>query len=376
MPITPSTAVAAAGAFVGTGGSGKMFSVYQTRDGDLVMSSGWLIAIRAGVQLQVGTSGATTLGTGTFGDTWTPQPGSIFVGGSGRNLVIADVDGSDLPGGFLRPGVDGEWSGVLQPDLKVIWDEGDGSGVITDGTNNVATAPAASFTFAPVGTFTATTYGEDEYNGGDPFTVTTDWEGGAPIPGATLEATTSLIDPDTLTATTTQAYDADTLIGWTLTIAGDGSAVISDGTDDVAERPAGDLLSDPTGVYASTTYGAANYGDSGDPFTILVNRATAAPLEGWIYLKVTESAPGVPSAVDGPFFATALPANADPIYYVPIAYSDGAGGIDQIQEGAILWGGGGGAGESIPWVTISSADYLALDPPDPDTIYDIDDVLP
>jgi hypothetical protein len=345
-----------------------MFSVYQTRDGDLVMSSGWLLATRAGVQIQIGGPGATLLSNGEFGATWTPQPGSIFVGGSGRNLVIADVDGSDLPPGFLRPGIDGEWSGLFNSDLKVIFDEGDGSAVINDGTNDVATAPAASFTTAPVGTFTSTTYGEDEYNGGDPFTVTTDWEGGAPIPGAMLEATTSLIDPDTLTATTTQAYEGDVLTGWTLTIAGDGSALISDGTDDVAERAAGDLLSDPTGVYASTVYGAATWGDSGADFTILINRSVASPIEGWIYLKVTESAPGEPSTVEGPFFTTAMPTNADPIYYVPIAYSDGAGGIDQVQEGAILWAGGGG-GSSI--VQIGLADFEALSPPDPDTLYAI-----
>jgi hypothetical protein len=341
-----------------------MFSVYQTRDGDLVMSAGWLLAVRAGVQIQIAGAGAPLLSEGAFGPIWTPQPGSIFVGGSGRNLVIADVDGSDLSPGFLRPTVDDEWQSVFTSDLKVIFDAGDGSAVINDGTDDVATAPPASFTLVPVGTFTATGYGETTYNGGSPFTVTTDWEGGAPIPGATMQATTSLIDPDTLTATTTQAYDADTLTGWTLPIAGDGSAVINDGTDDVAERAAGDLLSDPTGVYASTVYGAATYGDSGADFTILVNRQVAAPVEGWIYLKVTESAPGVPSTAEGPFFATALPTNSDPIYYVPVAYSDGNGGIVQVQEGAILWGDG-----QAPIVQIGLADFEALSPPDSSTLY-------
>ena len=43
------------------------------------------------------------------------------------------------------------------------------------------------------------------------------------------------------------------------------------------------------------------------------------------------------AAVTGPFFASSLPANSATEVSVPIAYSDGAGNVTQIQLGPIIW---------------------------------------
>lgn len=338
MPSLPSVPASPLdGAFDGTGGTGKMFSVYQDSDGNLVMLAGYLLALRAGVQIFVGDS---TLNRsfeviqGSRGPSRTPLPSSLFIGGSGRNLSLT-AESSTFPAGFYLPEQTNEFGFLFNGDFRIIM-AGDGSGTITDGTNVVASAPAATFTIVPEGVFTATSYGRTTYNGGTAFDITTTWEGGADQPGCALTTSAGTLTEQHFTATAPEDYTGDTDASFTITINGDGSADIDDGTNILASRIAGGLLYDPAGTYPATSYGKTTY-NSGDDFSALVERDVANPVEGWAYVIVTESSSGVPSTVDGPYFETALPANADPIFYVPIAYSDGLNGIRQVQEGAILW---------------------------------------
>lgn len=353
----------------------KPFECSVDRWGNITMAAGKVLNLRQGQSFTVADraveSARQALPNLNGRRSFLGRGKEIFLGGSGRNITMETTGGTSCPVGYFRPTVDDEWQGTLFPGCVLSFNPGTGAAALNDGTADVATG--SGMTTAPVGSLTLTSYGRTNYNGGTAATITTDWEGGAAIPGCSINPTTSGIAPDTLTATGAQTFEADTLTGWTLTISSDGSAVINDGTDDVAERAAGALPYDAAGSYTSTPAGAAAYGDDGADFTIYVQGLATVPLEGWVYVHILESAPGVISTVSGPFFAPTAPTNADPDFYVPIAYSDGAGNLEQIQEGAIQWGGGG---ESLPLVTISSEDFLALDPPDDDTIYDVYDAIP
>lgn len=225
-------------------------------------------------------------------------------------------------------------------------------------------------------TFTAssTAYGET-LNSSTPFTLDVLYEGGGAIAGARVVGPPGTLPVDTFSAVSTASYLGNVL-GWSLVIATDGSATISDATDVVATRAAGGSLYDPAGAYEATLYGQATFNGS-EAFTVQIERATAQPKEGYFYLLVTEASGGVPSAVAGPYFAPTLPEPADPVFAVPLSKMTGTGKLVPMHTGPILWGIPAVV-ESVGlvWVTISSADYLLLDPPDPDVIYDIDDVIP
>lgn len=345
----------------------KQFSISFDKNGDMVMAAGWLVAARANVRIRVAgravVPASLNLEEGVFGASWASRPSLAFVGGSGRNIVIPNPPGTAAPVGHFRPTVAGRWESLLQNGVTLTYDAGTGDAVISDATNDIATG--SGFTTAPVGAFTLTAYGEDEYNGGDPGTLETDWEGGGPIPGARIEVSGGTLTIQDFSATAVDAYVGDDDSDFEIEIAGDGSATIRDASDIIAERATGGSLFDPTGIYQATSYGETTF-NSGEAFTVMVTRQVANPVEGYVYLKVTESAPGVPSTVEGPFFAPTKPDDSDPIFYVPVCWSDGAGGIEPFVEGPIQWGGGGG---SVPIVQIGLADFIALDPPDSATLY-------
>lgn len=67
-----------------------------------------------------------------------------------------------------------------------------------------------------------------------------------------------------------------------------------------------------------------------------VRRVAVPTRPGVAYLTITEAA-GVIDTVSGPFFATTQPANATDVYHVPVALSDGLGGIEQLITGGLAW---------------------------------------
>lgn len=89
---------------------------------------------------------------------------------------------------------------------------------------------------------------------------------------------------------------------------------------------------------------------------------------GYVYLEIVTTA-GVLSEVNGPFFAAALPEATSDHFYVPIVHSDGTGKLKPIHEGTLIWWG-----VSVSFVEMTEEDYLALDPPDSGTYYDV--ILP
>lgn len=316
------------------------FATYIDPAGNLYMQEGSVIALNSttaffnvggagvGVALQDPTTAFMDASKGT----------GSFQGGAGNN-VSADspVLATFVPDGFFKPEAPDTW---VSGDLTMTYDPGTGGAEIGDGTDIVAELPTGSSTVAPYGTFSSTTYGETTYNAGSPFTVATDYEGGDPWGGrgVTLTAAGSTAQGGDYIRTDWQVWESAVDPAWTITLDGTGAGVVSDGTDDVLTRPAAaDSLYDATSnLWESTAYGQATYG--GDEFfyaeTVL---GRAFPIAGFLYVTLALDANDEVTGVTGPFFEPAMPSNSSTAVSVPVAYSDGAGTITQIQLGPIVW---------------------------------------
>lgn len=313
------------------------FSVFTDAFGNLYMQEGTVIALNS-------TTTYFTVGSQSLAIPFdsidqnliqTSQSAGGFFGGAGNNLSAdTAVLGTLVPSGFFTPTVPDEWS---SGPLSLVFDTGTGDAEVSDGTDIVATGV---FTIVPEGTFTATTYGEDTYNAGNPFTFDTTYEGGDqwPARGFTLTAEGSTVQEGVYARTGWQTWESVDDPAWTMTIDGTGAAAINDGTDDVLTRAAdATLLYDPTsGGWESTAYGETTYG-SGEFFYGQTSLLRAYPLAGYLYVTLTINGSDECTGVTGPFFAASLPANSSTAVSVPIAYSDGAGTVTQIQLGPITW---------------------------------------
>jgi hypothetical protein len=209
---------------------------------------------------------------------------------------------------------------------EIIGDDSANTATIEDGTDVIATY-ATTYTIAPVGTFTSTTYGEDTYNGGTPFTLTSTYENGGALSVALVEVFTGTAQAGNYTELAFSTWENGL---WQI----DGFAgEINDGTSVVAES--GQSARDPTGAYASTTYGATTY-NNGANFVMNVRFLGRFPIAGYVYVEIVLAA-GVFSTARGPYFAGSLPANSSTLEVVPIAYSNGGGIVTQFVNGAILY---------------------------------------
>lgn len=317
------------------------FAVALDTSGNLYMQEGTVIALHGTTEYF--TVGGTGIGVAMVDPTkplvQASESAGGFYGGAGNN-VTADTAylGTLVPDGFFRP---------LEPDvwtsgagLTLTFDPGTGDAEIEDDTDVVATMATAT-TIAPFGTFNATTYGETTYNSGSPFDIETTYEGNAetwPDRAAVLASDGSTVQVGQYSRTGWQSWESDDDPNWTITIDGTGAGVVNDGTDDVLERAAdATRLYDPSGNdWTSTTYGETTYG-SGDPFYGQIYQTRAFPIAGYLYVTLAIDGSDEVTGVTGPFFATSLPANSSTAVSVPIAYSDGAGNVTQIQLGPIIW---------------------------------------
>jgi hypothetical protein len=258
-------------------------------------------------------------------------PNTAFCGGGGGNVYSdGTLTGTFAPiGWFTRIDVN-EWEDQYG---NILSRDEFGVGFITIDADVIADCSTLG-TIAPTGTFSSTTFGEDTYNGGTPFTLTLTDDGAQVISTATV----------TINAGTAQAgsYELTDWHEWTsvddpdfvLTTNTDGTAQISDATDVIAER-AEFVADDPTGAYLSTAYGELTY-NSELPFVADVQIEPASPQEGYIYVELTISS-GALTGASEPIFAASLPTNTSTREIVPIAYSDGLGSVIQIHEGPIYF---------------------------------------
>ncbi len=255
------------------------YQVFVDARGDLSAANGVVIDRGTGDVFEVGNWPAETGVIGNLAaslDEGVEIPriqGATLLGGSGRNVLVTGL-GEPLDGVY-RPERPGFW----RQNIFLLEVTGPSAATITDETDVVAILSAGGT--APVGSYVATTHGEDTYNASATFTLVAVGETG--FPGTPndieVEVLAGTAQGGSYTSTDginyVSAIDAD----WTLILNSDGTAdFYYDGTA-VASRAAG-LAFDPCGRYVSTTAGLPmnaefpdiEEGDPGDvnPFGTLV----------------------------------------------------------------------------------------------------------
>lgn len=301
-------------------------------NGNILCNGGYVVDLKAATSAHYIVGGTpTSLLTATEDLRTSTSAAPIFLGGGGGNVQSTGTITTTLSpvGWFGQTDID-EWTDSV--GNKVIADFGAGTAEIVDPTNTAIATFSGSFTFAPVGTFTATTFGEDTYNGGTAFTLDISYDGVRRTSKANVLTSRGTAQDGEYTLTAFREWTNTT---WILTTNSDGTAQINDGTDDVATRSADYSPDSPSGTFTSTAYGETTYGDS-QPFNMAVTLSPAFPKLGYVYIEITKTGSTFSDA-NGPFFATTLPANSSTLEVVPIAYSDGDGRLLQIHEGSILW---------------------------------------
>lgn len=258
-----------------------------------------------------------------------------FMGGSGKNMALTGtLSGTNAPLGYFRQTTLASWQSEY--GHKIDFDDGANTADLldTDGTTVIATFSASS-TIAPIGSFSSTATGATIYNGGTSFTLTSSYEGTAAFEDAEVVVSDGTAQDGTYTFSTDRWVSSVDPNFEVVDTVGDGTFRIYDGTDYVADRIAGGPALDPTGSYVATSYGESTY-NGGDPFNVEVALGYPMPIAGYVYVELTLSS-GRITAGGAPKFAATLPANSSTLEVVPIAYSDGAGKVIQIQQGPILW---------------------------------------
>jgi hypothetical protein len=258
-----------------------------------------------------------------------------FLGGSGKSMEFTGtLTGTLAPVGMFRQTSLYQW--VSEYGHTVDFDDtADTADLIDiDGTTVIATY-STSTTIAPVGSFSSTTAGANTYNGGTSFTLTADYEGNAVFEDAEVTVSDGTAQAGTYSFSLDRWISDDDADFEIIDTTGDGGFKIYDGGDYIAERvPEAEAL-DPSGYYNATSYGEDTY-NSGDPFSMEVALGFPKPATGYVYIELTLSS-GRITAASGPIFGTSLPANSATKAVVPVAYSDGAGLVEQIHQGPILW---------------------------------------
>lgn len=325
--------------------------------GDVWTTDGVLIQPSTGVTILIGKGKNHVVprsGTESFLTAFPVASGSTFAGGSGRNLVVTGLteveSGPAMPIGFFRPQEPGFFRNLTGFEIEVVDAT---TATISDGTDVVAIYSDAA---APVGEFVGTTYGEDTYNGGDPFTLTVEEEvtGGGALPTFFLNVTGGTVPTGDLTVIDAATYELDA--DWSLTIDAAGTAQLRYLGDVVAVRADGSGF-DPLGTYeaveAAWDWNMVPDEDEVDqptPWSAIVEMRGRTPRAGFSYVIVHEDSAGTVTGVSGPFFG-ALPTLAVGEQLAILAQSDGLGGLEQYHTGALVWS----APKQVTWGTVASS---------------------
>lgn len=343
------------------------FQVFADPNGNLWVADGWVSQLRSGVRLPIGSGSDFSECLPPSWDAFRQAQateGGTFVGGSGRNLVLtgltAGPSGPALPIGLFTPGR----PNLYDRGIFTLTVTGSSAAAIHDGTNTVAELSAGGT--APVGNYVATSYGRTTYNGGTAFTLAAAAEEGAPgvFPTYLAVQSAAVAQDGSVIASDAANYYFDNDSDWTIEVAADGSAEILYLGTAYLLRAAGSA-SDPAGYYQANAAGMAAY-NSGDPWSIFIQAVPAAPRAGFAYVTLTEAG-GVLSAASGPYLATALPADTATEFHVPIAQSDGIGGLVQLHTGLLIWSGLPVAGEM-------ASEYVEMTTPRTTTSATLEDI--
>jgi len=235
----------------------KQFELVVDQFGNLLVNKGFVIDLSSGTTgfYALGATEETTLRTNALNGTRTIDSDQLyFLGGNGHAMEFTGAIVDSSPLGYYAQEDEFDWS---KRNFTIIGTPATGA-ELSDGTDIVATITGA-FTTAPTGTWSSTTYGEDTYNGGTPFTLTATAESGGGGGGTYAPAFINVYLEE-FSTTETASNDGSSTEGnytfgggyvlyynagtWELTYGGAGSVVDSGGTDP----------SDPSGVYVDGIY--------------------------------------------------------------------------------------------------------------------------
>ncbi|MEO5914875.1 MAG: hypothetical protein ABIS50_11620 [Luteolibacter sp.] len=322
----------------------KQFQPYFDAFGNIRVMNGWVVQSRTGIRISTG------LGSERIrieadrleGIVEAAAPArAVFVGGSGRNLISSGlavpISGALPPVGFFVPTT----TDNFQCGIYTITVTGPDDATISDGVDVVAILTTGGT--APVGAFDSTPYGELTYNASLPFTLTVVGEGiGSGVrPDVAVSISTGSAQGGDYLTTAPESYESDTDADWTIEIDPSGSAELRYLGTAMATRATGQPH-DPEGDYQATVAGMAAYNLTddapvdGEVWWAFVRKIPEAPKAGFTYLEIIEAA-GDLSSVVGPTFATTIPSPSTDHYFFALAHSDGAGGVEPIHTGPILW---------------------------------------
>jgi hypothetical protein len=287
-------------------------------------------------------SGPTTMTATSYGEaTYNGSAGFTFDAEfegdiAGRGCAVAVTAGTAQEGIYSWAG----WQAWASNDWGITID-GTGEASWSDGTGVVAVRTADSGKlYDPSGPYELTTYGRETYGVATPATSGEASAGTVPDQDFVLASDAGGIETHNGTTDPSYYVELDTATG---------DAIIYDGTGAICERLGG-ATADIDGSYLSTDYGAATYnGEAAFTYDIATANVAAAfevavsglekfSLEGYVYVVLqVDSGTNELEGIEGPFFAATLPANTSTAKSFPIAKSDGAGVVDQIQIGPIIW---------------------------------------
>ena len=238
----------------------NQFSTQVDEQGNLLITPGMVIDTTAATTAYypLGVNLLNSIGRGQGLRQSSPYA-PFFVGGSGESVEITGTVTTPAiaPIGYFQRTGEFEWTDRFGNVLTMLSDYSDGD--ISDATDVIATlsAPPSGGLIDPW-IFNATTYGEDEFNGGTPFDFTVLFEArrAASIANLAYVSASVIVSPLYQTSPTTWEDGA-----YILTIAEDlSSGSLADGGGDIA------LMSLPL-FFESTVYGETTY-NSGSPFEI------------------------------------------------------------------------------------------------------------
>lgn len=219
----------------------SQFEVTADARGDLTARGGLVRNLTGVVTIQVG-----------------QEEVGFFLGGSGLNLVVSGFPVEDFNGAWRwhRPHIWKRGDLTLTDDLS-------GGAVIADSTDDVATLS----TGGPLGSYPSTTHGATRF--GASFTAVIAAEANAPgaQPDAVVDVSGGTVPTGAWSHDTGTVWKCDADPDWTITVAADGSAEMSDGVAVVARRSTGDPGS-PDGLYEATLYGRITYHPTPAPAAI------------------------------------------------------------------------------------------------------------
>lgn len=344
------------------------FQAFSDSNCNLWIADGWVAQLRSGVRIPVGSGDdLPPLLTAQDGSRFVAAPsteGGSFIGGSGRNIIITGLtpgaSGPALPTGIFQPGRPGYFgTGIFT--LQVT---NSSAATISDGTNIIATLSTGDT--APAGNYAATSYGQSTYHGGAAFTLAAAAEEGAPgaIPACVCSVSAGTAQAGNYTPSSAIAAAAASDANWTVLVNSDGTSDLKHSGTIMASRAVGSPY-EIAGVYEANSAGMAAC-NSGDPWRAFLQVVPGVVRAGFAYVTLSETA-GVLSAVAGPFFATAMPADSSTVFHIPIVQSDGLGSLVQLHSGLLIWtsavgadGAPGANGTGKTWINITLAAYTAL----------------